>query len=133
MSDRPEIPHRRHRLTLNLEADDPKALRSALSNIEYDLEVKERDHDWTHPIEIHSGGWDSGYHLHVESDLTITGDAYRDSLKAWADARRAERRGECPSCHTHAGHPHTDYCKAPAIFVHSEAFVVPLEDPEETP
>lgn len=20
--------------------------------------------------------------------------------------------GECPSCHTHAGHPHTDYCKA---------------------
>lgn len=31
----------------------------------------------------------------------------RDSV----EAARARRRNECPSCHTHDGHPHTDYCQ----------------------
>lgn len=167
---RPDIPHRRHQLTLKLEADDIPSLLSAIAAIEYDLIVKEAEHDWTHPVEITSGGYDSGWHLNITSDLSIEGDAYRASLKAWSAANRAAREGlvesaatgptypapqptegnrlyidghvvgdlpvqqpECPSCHAHHGQPHTEYCQAPraAIFVNSEAFVVPLEDPEE--
>jgi len=30
---------------------------------------------------------------------------------AAADARLGTITGECPSCHTHDGHPHTDYCQ----------------------
>lgn len=93
---RPEMPHRRHRLELKLEADDIPALLSALAAIEYDLIVKERDHDWNHPIDITSGGYDSGWHLHVTSDLTIEGDDYRTSLKTWAAAQRAARQETKP-------------------------------------
>lgn len=92
MSDLPEIPHRRHRLTISLEGDDIAALLSAIAAIEYDLIVKERDHDWNHPIDITSGGYDSGWHLHVDSDLSIEGDAYRESLKTWHEADRAARK-----------------------------------------
>jgi hypothetical protein len=83
MSDRPEIPHRRHQLVLKLEADDMDAMLSALRAIEHDLLLKERDHDWNHPVDITSGGTDSGWHLTIDSDLTITSDAYRTSLMDW--------------------------------------------------
>lgn len=94
MSDliRPEIPHRRHVLTLNLEADDIPAILSALASVEYDILAKERDHDWAQPIDITSGGYDSGWHLHVESDLGIDSDAYRASLKTWSEQDRAARK-----------------------------------------
>lgn len=92
MSDKPAIPHRRHQLTLQLEGDDIEALLSSLRAIEHDLLIKQRDHDWNHPVEITSGGYDSGWHLNITSDLTTDGDAYRASLKDWSDRRRAERR-----------------------------------------
>jgi hypothetical protein len=45
-----------------------------------------------------------------------TAHAFRNKADgAWAVAHDARDFGstsaECPSCHTHAGHPHTDYCK----------------------
>lgn len=30
------------------------------------------------------------------------------------DETPVETPAECPSCHTHNGHPHTDYCQAVA-------------------
>lgn len=92
MTDLPAIPHRRHQLTLQLEADDITGLLSAIAAIEYDLLVKQTDHDWNHPIDITSGGTDSGWHLHVDSDLTITADAYRESLMNWHRANVESRR-----------------------------------------
>ena len=80
-------------LSLTLEADDLDSLLHAFRAIEHDLLLKERDHDWTQPVEITSGGYDSGWHLEVTSDLTITGDAYRASLKTWSAADRAARNG----------------------------------------
>lgn len=92
MSDLPEIPHRRHQLQLTLEADDIEAMLASLHAIEHDLLIKQRDHNWNHPVDITNGGYDSGWHLHITSDPTITGDAYRESLKAWSAAQRAARK-----------------------------------------
>jgi hypothetical protein len=92
MSNLPEIPHRRHQLMLKLEADDIEAMLASLRAIEHDLLIKQRDHDWNHPVEITSGGYDSGWHLTVTSDLSIEGDTYRASLKAWVEQNRAARR-----------------------------------------
>lgn len=92
MTTQPESPRRRHQLSLTLEADDVDSLLASLRAIEHDLLIKERDHDWKHPVEITSGGYDSGWHLNITTDLTVTGDAYRDSLKTWHNAVKAARR-----------------------------------------
>ena len=98
-STQPAIPHRRHRLDLTLEADDIQALLSALASVEYDVLTKEREHDWTQPVDITSGGSDSGWHLSITSDLSIEGDAYRESLKAWSKANRAARAAARAAAH----------------------------------
>lgn len=61
-------------------------------------------------------------------------------IKPCLDCGAPALAAECPSCHTN-DHPHTDYCRAteqqrilipPGSLVASEAFVVPLEDPNDT-
>lgn len=57
--------------------------------------------------------WDLVIQIKIEpTDVTIT-FAPNGDVKKW---RMVD---ECPSCHTHAGHPHTDYCKSPAAQMES--------------
>lgn len=92
MTDLPEIPHRRHQLTLKLEADDIGELENALTQIGTHLLMDDmRGRDWSQPVDIASGGYHSGHSLTLTSDLTIDGDAYRASLKTWSEANRAAR------------------------------------------
>jgi len=97
MSDLPPIPHRRHRLVLHLEADDIGELENALTQIGTHLVMDDmRGRDWNQPVEISSGGYHSGHTLSLESDTSVTGDAYRESLKAWHQQLRAARKSAIP-------------------------------------
>ena len=81
-----DIPHRRHRLTLDLEADDHDELVNRLHEIGNQIDREERD-----TADITSGGWASGHHLTITTDPAMTGDRYRDLLAQWSADRRANR------------------------------------------
>ncbi|WP_020580178.1 hypothetical protein [Actinopolymorpha alba] len=89
MTERPEIPHRRHRLTLDLEADTLDELWHEMHAIADRLDREQREH-----AEITSGGYASGYHLRLQTDPAVTGDLYHASLAEWSKKDRAARRGE---------------------------------------
>lgn len=93
MSDRPELPHRRHRLTINLEADSIREIETALDEIGASLSLDDaKGRDWSGPYDVTAGGHGIGWHVRLESDLSVTGDDYRTALKEWHDQVRAERR-----------------------------------------
>lgn len=83
----PEPPHRVVRLALDLEADGYDDLRHALESIVWMLEAEPRPMG----ADVTSGGYASGYQLTITVDQEQTGDAYREQLREWATARRAER------------------------------------------
>lgn len=80
------VPHRRLKLSLDLEADDLGELTSALENIIIDLRIQGRD-----IRDVTSGGYGSGFHLELSCDPDMTGDQYRVLLSQWRESRRAER------------------------------------------
>lgn len=82
-----DIPHRRLRLKLDLEADDLDSLGHALRSIANDLELEEREV----VLDRTSGGYDAGYHLTIACDEDQTGDRYREQLAAWSAERKARR------------------------------------------
>jgi hypothetical protein len=82
-----EIPHRRLRLTLDLEADNLGSLTVALENIARDLAIDGRE-----TREVTSGGYSASYHLVLTCDPDMDGDRYREVLAAWSTARRRSRK-----------------------------------------
>lgn len=82
-----QVPHRRLRLVMDLEADDVAVLVDEL----YNIAEKIRDNG-SEVQSSTSGGNQHGYHF----DLTVTDEAmtperYREELSAWVEARRASR------------------------------------------
>lgn len=80
-------PHRRLRLTLDLEADDLTSLTGALEALATNLLIADRESipDYA------SGGYHSGFSYKLTCDPDQTGDRFRDQLAAWSEQRRAAR------------------------------------------
>ena len=75
-------PRRAYRLTLELEADDERALESALFNLSNQVAAGEISN---HCV---SGGYSSGFTWKLEHDPEMTGDRYREELGAYVSALR---------------------------------------------
>lgn len=85
----PAPPRRRLHLTLNLEADDLDELTDSLDQIAIDLRMDGREERHTT-----SGGYRSGYTLHLTCNPNQTGDRFRTELAAWMKQRREDRRNQ---------------------------------------
>lgn len=48
-------------------------------------------------------------------ELEVTQGARCTSCPEHGDLAQLSQPTECPACHTHDGHPHTDYCRRPQI------------------
>lgn len=73
-------PRSRYEVQIHIGASNKKAVISALAAIVFNLEAyKVEDEE----IDLVSGGWDSGYSVTGRVDTNITGDSYRDALKAY--------------------------------------------------
>lgn len=80
-----QVPHRRLRMTLDLEADSLSELARALIQISTDLEIDGREER-----NMQSGGVTNGYHLKVTCNPEMTPKRFADELLAWhADYRKA--------------------------------------------
>jgi hypothetical protein len=82
-----EVPRRKYRLVMDLEADDYAELLLALDDIGVQLSIDTR----LDGAEITSGGYASGWHLEITHREQQTPEGYRRELTQWCDARRAER------------------------------------------
>jgi len=69
------VPHRRHHLTLDLEADSLVDLVGVLHYLADELEVEGRDQR-----DIRSAGYATTYVATLRTDPTQTGDRYRQQL-----------------------------------------------------
>lgn len=79
-------PNRRYQVEIRMGADDLRAVIKALESIVFDLEARKAEDE---PLDMVSGGWDSGYYLSAKVDTGITGDSYREALAAYmADPAR---------------------------------------------
>ena len=81
-----DTPHRRHHLTLDLEADDRAELVNQMHHIADQIEREGRD-----TADIDSGGWASGHRLRITTDPDMTGDRFQELLAEWAADRKANR------------------------------------------
>lgn len=83
MTDKPK---RRYEVDIHIGADDLKSLKHAIDNISFDLERREEDA----PINMVSGGVDTGYSVNAAVDTSITHDSWYISLEAYLAAMKAE-------------------------------------------
>lgn len=83
MTDKPQ---RRYEVDIHIGADDLKSLKHALDNIAFDLERREEDA----PINMVSGGFDTGYSVNATVDTNITHDSWYVNLEAYLAAKKAE-------------------------------------------
>lgn len=84
-------PHRRWRLTLDLEADSFDRLVGALEQLALDLSL--RPGAEPNPRDITSGAPDAGYVARITEDPSITPESYRAALETWIAERRATMGG----------------------------------------
>lgn len=80
---RPTPPRRRLELTLKLGADDWHSLLGTLDHIRFELSVKADDDV---PVQIVSGGYDSGYTLTVNIAPAQTHERWEADLKDFLNA-----------------------------------------------
>ena len=87
MPARPELPPPRRRFVLEAKigADDLDALKRALDEI-----VRRLDEGL--PMRCITGGYDSGWHVEVSEDPTMTHDGYVEALNAYVAKERADAR-----------------------------------------
>jgi hypothetical protein len=83
MSETSEIPHRRLKLHLELEADDLNALCQSLQNIATDLHIEGREVRQTT-----SGGVRSGFNLWLTCDEEQTAERFAEQLMAYVSAKK---------------------------------------------
>lgn len=76
-----EKPKRRYELDLHLGADSLESLRGAINSILFDIDR----HPVDTPIDIVSGGYDSGYSLKCAVDTSITHDSWYEQLKVYLE------------------------------------------------
>ena len=79
----PDVPHRRLRLRLDLEADALDDIVAALERVAFDLELAEQE-----TAERDSGGSAHGFHYTLTCDTQQTGDRFREQLREWHQSRK---------------------------------------------
>lgn len=79
-----ELPQRRLRLQLDLQADDLHEMAGALQSLAVDLEVDGREQR-----EVTTGSYAWGGHLTLDVDEDQDHDRYYAQLRAWMQQRQA--------------------------------------------
>lgn len=85
MADQPAAPQRRHRLVIDIQADNVDELRLALNSIDYCLATKTDDQ--LARADVVNGGVGSGWTIRTELRPEVTHESYFEAIKAWKAAR----------------------------------------------